>query len=602
MVMSYNAGMLRNFSIVAHIDHGKSTLADRLLQLTKTIDAREFRDQFLDDMDLERERGITIKSHPVRMRYLSTDGNEYILNLIDTPGHVDFSYEVSRSLSACEGALLVVDAAQGVEAQTVANCHLCANSGLEIIPVINKVDLPNANIAETKRQLEEVLALPSEDALCVSAKTGAGVEELLEAVVKRIPPPAFSDGEELRALIFDSLFDTFRGVIVYVRVFNGVVEPHMKIMLMSTGKAFEVQEVGFFAPHATPQEMLHSGEVGYIIANIKDSADVQIGDTITSVRTPATNPLPGFKHLRPMVFSSFYPITTTEYESLKSSLNRLRLNDPSFTYEPENSVALGFGFRCGFLGLLHMEIIQERLEREYQVGIVASVPSVIYSIRKKNGTLVEIDNPSRMPPLAEIDEIREPMIRAYIIVPNEMISALMKLAQERRGTCTRTESIDKHRVILTFELPLNEVVLDFYDRLKSVTSGYGSMDYEYIGFTPSDIVKLDILLNKEPVDAFSFMVHRSKAEGRGRQLAERLREVIPQQLFRVAIQAAIENRIIASEVVRPLKKDVTAKCYGGDITRKRKLWDKQKAGKRKMKQVGKVNIPHNAFIEVLKLD
>jgi len=600
--MSYNAGMLRNFSIVAHIDHGKSTLADRLLQLTKTIDAREFRDQFLDDMDLERERGITIKSHPVRMRYLSTDGNEYILNLIDTPGHVDFSYEVSRSLSACEGALLVVDAAQGVEAQTVANCHLCANSGLEIIPVINKVDLPNANIAETKRQLEEVLALPSEDALCVSAKTGAGVEELLEAVVKRIPPPAFSDGEELRALIFDSLFDTFRGVIVYVRVFNGVVEPHMKIMLMSTGKAFEVQEVGFFAPHATPQEMLHSGEVGYIIANIKDSADVQIGDTITSVRTPATNPLPGFKHLRPMVFSSFYPITTTEYESLKSSLNRLRLNDPSFTYEPENSVALGFGFRCGFLGLLHMEIIQERLEREYQVGIVASVPSVIYSIRKKNGTLVEIDNPSRMPPLAEIDEIREPMIRAYIIVPNEMISALMKLAQERRGTCTRTESIDKHRVILTFELPLNEVVLDFYDRLKSVTSGYGSMDYEYIGFTPSDIVKLDILLNKEPVDAFSFMVHRSKAEGRGRQLAERLREVIPQQLFRVAIQAAIENRIIASEVVRPLKKDVTAKCYGGDITRKRKLWDKQKAGKRKMKQVGKVNIPHNAFIEVLKLD
>ncbi|MCX6353364.1 MAG: translation elongation factor 4 [Candidatus Aureabacteria bacterium] len=600
--MSYNPRMLRNFSIVAHIDHGKSTLADRLLQLTKTIDERQFRDQFLDDMDLERERGITIKSHPVRMRYLAKDGNEYILNLIDTPGHVDFSYEVSRSLSACEGALLVVDAAQGVEAQTVANCHLCANNGLEVIPVINKVDLPNANIAETKRQLEEVLAVPSEDALCVSAKTGVGVEELLEAVVKRIPPPAFSDGEELRALIFDSLFDTFRGVIVYVRIFSGIVEPHMKIMLMSTGKTFEVQEVGYFSPHATPQERLHPGEVGYIIANIKDSADVKIGDTITSAQAPATNPLPGFKHLRPMVFSSFYPITSTEYENLKSSLNRLRLNDPSFTYEPENSVALGFGFRCGFLGLLHMEIIQERLEREYQVGIVASVPSVIYSIKKKNGTLVEIDNPSRMPSLSEIDEIREPMIRAFIIVPNEMISALMKLAQERRGTCTRTESIDKHRVILTFELPLNEVVLDFYDRLKSVTSGYGSMDYEYIGFSPSDIVKLDILLNKEPVDAFSFMVHRSKAEGRGRQLAERLREVIPQQLFRVAIQAAIENRIIASEVVRPLKKDVTAKCYGGDITRKRKLWDKQKAGKRKMKQVGKVNIPHNAFIEVLKLD
>jgi len=600
--MTYNPEAIRNFSIVAHIDHGKSTLADRLLQLTKTIDARIFRDQFLDDMDLERERGITIKAHPVRMNYLSADGVEYTLNLIDTPGHVDFSYEVSRSLSACEGAVLVVDAAQGVEAQTVANCHLCMNGRLQIIPVINKIDLGNANVAETKRQLEEVLALPSEDAVCVSAKTGEGVRELLESIVKKVPPPAITGEKELKALIFDSVFDTFRGVIVYVRVFEGAVAPGLRIMLMSTGKTFEVQEVGVFSPRATSRERLQPGEVGYIIANIKDSADVQIGDTITGARTPAAGPLPGFKRLRPMVFSSFYPLVTTDYENLKSALNRLRLNDPSFTYEPENSAALGFGFRCGFLGLLHMEIIQERLEREFEVGIVASAPGVIYSVRKKDGTVAEIDNPAHMPSLAEIDEIEEPMIRARIIAPNEMISALIKLAQERRGSCVGTESIDANRVILTFDLPLNEVVLDFYDRLKSVTSGYGSMDYEYIGYVPSDIVKLDILLNKEPVDAFSFMVHRSKAEARGRQLALRLKEVIPQQLFRVAIQAAIANRVIASEVVRPLRKDVTSKCYGGDITRKRKLWEKQKAGKKKMKQIGKVTIPQKAFIEVMKVD
>lgn len=600
--MSSHLDTIRNFSIVAHIDHGKSTLADRLLQLTRTVNARQFRDQFLDGMDLERERGITIKSHPVRMHYRADDGREYTLNLIDTPGHVDFSYEVSRSLSACEGALLVVDAAQGVEAQTVANCHLCVQGNLEVIPVINKIDLPNADIAETKRQIEDVLALPAQDALCVSAKSGAGVKELIEGIVKRVPPPSLQGGGGVRALIFDSLFDTFRGVIIYVRIFSGRVEPGMKIMLMSSKKTFEVQEVGYFAPHATAQETLQQGDVGYVIANIKDSADVRIGDTLTSAHNPAKSPLPGFKRLRPMVFSGFYPMVTTEYENLKASLNRLRLNDPSFTYEPENSVALGFGFRCGFLGLLHMEIIQERLEREYQVGIVATVPSVIYSVRKKDGTVVEIDNPVHLPSVSDIEEIREPMIRAYIIVPNEMISPLMKLTQERRGECMRTESIDKHRVILTLDLPFNEVVIDFYDRLKSVTSGYGSMDYEHIGFRPSDIVKLDILLNKEPVDAFSFMVHRSKAETRGRALAEKLKEVIPQQLFRVAIQAAIGNRIIASEVVRSLGKDVTAKCYGGDITRKRKLWEKQKAGKRKMKQIGKINIPQKAFIEVLKIE
>jgi len=600
--MPFHIAHIRNFSIIAHIDHGKSTLADRLLQLTHTIDERQFRDQFLDDMDLERERGITIKAHPVRMRYVARDGKEYILNLIDTPGHVDFSYEVSRSLSACEGALLVVDASQGVEAQTVANCHLCMQNNLKIIPVINKIDLANADIAETKRQLEDVLTLPSEDAICVSAKSGAGVDQLMEAIVRHIPPPETPKGDELKALIFDCLFDTFRGVIVHVRIFSGHVEAEMKIQLMATGKIFEVQEVGIFMPAAAPRERLQAGEVGYIIANIKDSTEVLIGDTITSARRPAAQPLPGFRRLRPMVFSGFYPVNTAEYESLKSALNRLRLNDPSFTYEPENSVALGFGFRCGFLGLLHMEIIQERLEREYKVGIVATVPSVIYFIKKKDGSTIEIDNPVRLPPTQEIEEIREPMIRAYIIVPNEMISSMMKLAQERRGECVGTESLDKHRVILTMELPFNEVVINFYDRLKTVTSGYGSMDYEHIGFRASDIVKLDILINKEPVDAFSLLVHRSKAEHRGRQLAEKLKEVIPQQLFRVAIQAAIGNRIIASEVVRPLKKDVTAKCYGGDITRKRKLWEKQKEGKKRMKQIGKINIPQKAFIEVMKMD
>ncbi|MCX6357613.1 MAG: translation elongation factor 4, partial [Candidatus Aureabacteria bacterium] len=524
------------------------------------------------------------------------------LNLIDTPGHVDFGYEVSRALNACEGAVLVVDATQGIEAQTLANLYSALNADLEIIPVINKIDLQNADVPETKRQIEDVLALPAQDALCVSAKTGVGVKELLEAVVAKIPPPVALAGNELKALIFDSIFDNFRGVVVHVRIFGGHVEPGEKIILMSTGKSFEVQEVGFFTPAMTPRERLQPGEVGYIIANIKDSSDVQIGDTITAARAPAAEPLPGFKRLRPMVFSGFYPASTDAYENLKAALNRLRLNDCSFTYEPENSVALGFGFRCGFLGLLHMEIIQERLGREHKVGIVATVPSVIYSIKKTDGTVVEIDNPVRMPAASEMEEIREPMIRAFIIVPNEMIGSVMKLAQERRGECIRTESIDKHRVILTFELPFNEVVIDFYDRLKSVTSGYGSMDYEHIGFRPSDIVKLDILLNKEPVDAFSFMVHRSKAEGRGRQIAEKLKEVIPRQMFRVAIQAAIANRIIASEVVRPLKKDVTAKCYGGDITRKRKLWEKQKEGKKKMKQIGKINIPQKAFIEILKLD
>lgn len=600
--MSSHLNKIRNFAIIAHIDHGKSTMADRLLQLTHTIDERQFRDQFLDNMELEREKGITIKAHPVRMHYRAMDGREYILNLIDTPGHVDFSYEVSRSLSACEGAVLVVDAAQGVEAQTVANCYLCIEANIEIIPVLNKIDLPNANIAGTRRQLEEVLALPSEDTLCISAKYGEGISDLLEAIVKRIPPPVTLAGEELRALIFDSVYDEFRGVIVYVRMFSGQVEAGTRIMLMSSGKTFEVQEVGLFVPDATPRSHLKPGEVGYVIANIKESSDVQIGDTLTGARKPAPRPLPGFKRLRPVVFSGFYPVNSADYQNLKSALNRLRLNDPSFTYEAENSTALGFGFRCGFLGLLHMEIIQERLEREYEVFIIATAPSVIYSIKKKDATIMEIDNPAHLPPIPEIEEIREPMIRCYIIVPNTMISPLIKLSQEKRGECVGTESIDEKRVMLTFELPFNEVVVDFYDRLKTVTRGYGSMDYEHIGFKASDIVRMDILINKEPVDAFSFLVHRSKAEWRGRQLAKKLKEVIPQQLFRVAIQAAIGNRVIASEVVRPLLKDVTSKCYGGDITRKRKLREKQKEGKKRMKQVGKVNIPQKAFIEVLKTD
>ncbi|MDD5557863.1 MAG: translation elongation factor 4 [bacterium] len=593
---------IRNFAIVAHIDHGKSTLADRLLQRTGTVEARLFRDQYLDDMDLERERGITIKAHPVRMRYRSADGGEYVLNLIDTPGHVDFNYEVSRSLAACEGAVLLVDASQGVEAQTVANCHLCVQGGLEIILVINKIDLPNAAVDEVRRQIEDVLALPAGDAILASAKTGAGVDELLEAIVRRVPPPPPPPSRELRALIFDSLFDSYRGVIVYVRVFSGEVAAGMDILLMAGRGRFEVQEVGIFSPDATACERLRPGEVGYIIANIKDADKVLIGDTVTEARAPASSPLPGFRRMRPMVFSGFYPTDADGYEALKAALGRLRLNDPSFTFEQENSAALGFGFRCGFLGLLHMEIIQERLEREYEVGIVATVPSVIYSVTGRDGTVMEIDNPVRMPPPAEIEEIREPMIRATVIAPNGMIGALMKLSQERRGECVRTESLDRARVILTFDLPFNEVVVDFYDRLKSVTSGYGSMDYEHTGFAPSDIVRLDILINGDPVDAFSSLVHRSKAEARGRALAERLREVIPRQLFRVAIQASVAGRIIASEVVRPMRKDVTSKCYGGDITRKRKLWEKQKAGKRKMKLIGKVNVPQKAFIEVLKID
>jgi GTP-binding protein LepA len=600
--MPYHPGRIRNFSIIAHIDHGKSTLADRLLQLTHTVDERRFRDQFLDDMDLERERGITIKARPVRMRYPARDGNEYILNLIDTPGHVDFTYEVSRSLSACEGVVLVVDATQGVEAQTVANCHLCMNANLKIVPVINKIDLPNADIAETKRQLEDVLAIPSEDALCVSAKCGEGVEQILEEIIRIIPPPSIRTDEALKALIFDSFFDSFRGAIINVRIFSGQVKQGMKIKLMASGKTFEVQEVGYFNPEAVMRDRLRAGEVGYIVANIKESFDVQIGDTVTSAQRPASRPLPGFRRLRPMVFSGFYPIDSADYENLKSALNHLWLNDPSFTYETESSAAIGFGFRCGFLGLLHMEIIQERLEREYDTGIVSTVPSVIYEVTMKNGNVARIDNPVRLPPVQDIAAIAEPMIQAYIIVPNEMISSLMKLVHEKRGECTRTESIDKNRVMLTFELPFNEVVVNFYDRLKTISHGYGSMDYEHIGFRPSEIVKLDVFLNKRPVDAFSFLVHRSKAERLGRQLAKKLKEVIPQQLFRVAIQAAVGNKIVASEVVRPLKKNVTAKCYGGDITRKRKLWEKQKAGKKKMKQIGKVNVPQKAFIEVLRMD
>lgn len=586
---------IRNFSIIAHIDHGKSTLADRMLEFTHTIDPRLFRDQVLDSMDLEREHGITIKSHPVTMKY-----ENFMLNLIDTPGHVDFSYEVARSLSACEGAVLVVDASQGVEAQTVANLHLAMEQDLVIIPVINKIDLPNANPAETARQLEDVLGLSKEDVIYISAKQGTGTKELLEAIVRRIPPPEGDIKNPLQALIFDSVYDVYRGVRIYIRVYQGRIKPNTQIIAMSTGKQYEVNEVGIFRPKAVPVEKLEAGSVGYMVANIKVAAEVKIGDTITNAKTPALKALPGFKDIQPMVFNSLYPINIADYEALKDALEKLKLNDASFVFEPDSSAALGYGFRCGFLGLLHSEIIQERLEREFDLGIVATAPSVVYQMLKKDESIIQVDNPIHFPGPNEIESIEEPFIKAFVICPADSIGSLMQLAQERRGVCTHTESLAKNRVILTFELPLNEVIIDFHDRIKSITRGYGSMDYEYIGYKPSDIVKLDMFLNSEPVDAFSALVHRSKAESKGREMAIKLKELLPRHLFQIAIQAAVGNKIIARETVKALRKDVTAKCYGGDITRKRKLWEKQKMGKKKMKVIGKVQIPQKVFMEVLR--
>jgi GTP-binding protein LepA len=589
---------IRNFSIIAHIDHGKTTLSDRLLHRTGTITTREMEDQLLDSMDLEKERGITIKAHPVTMLYKAADGQSYELNLIDTPGHVDFSYEVSRSLSACEGALLIIDAAQGVEAQTVANVHLAMKQNLAIIPVINKIDLPHANVPQTRQQLEDILAIPGDSAILASAKEGIGIDQILEGIVERIPPPK-QTGQALQALVFDSYFDTYKGVVTHVRVFNGELKPGIQVKLLHSSKSVEVKEVGSFNPKPYVREKLEAGETGYITANIKSPQEVKMGDTITDSRHPAPA-LAGFQEIHPMVFSGIYPINTADYEHLKANLAKLQLNDSAFVYQPETSVALGFGFRCGFLGLLHLEIVQERLRREYGMDIIATYPSVIYRVKLTDGTMKEIDNPAHLPETTYVQSVEEPMVKSFVICPNENIGDMMALISEKRGVVDHTETLDSRRVMLTSLLPLNEILIDFHDRIKSITRGYGSMDYEHAGYRESDMVKLDMLVNTESVDAFSCIVHRDKAEGRGRALAAKLKEVIPRQQYAVAIQAAIGGKIIARETVGALRKDVTAKCYGGDITRKRKLLEKQKEGKKRMKSFGSVNIPQEAFIEVLK--
>ncbi|HXC34945.1 MAG TPA: translation elongation factor 4 [Candidatus Acidoferrales bacterium] len=594
-----DAAHIRNFSIIAHIDHGKTTLSDRLLHRTGTIATRDMEDQLLDAMDLERERGITIKAHPVTMLYKARNGETYELNLIDTPGHVDFAYEVSRSLSACEGALLIVDAAQGVEAQTVANMHLAMKQNLEIIPVINKIDLPHANVAQTLQQLEDILTIESSLAIPASAKMGVGIDDILEAIVARIPPPKPTGQGSLQALAFDSFFDTYKGVVTHVRVFNGELKAGQHVKLLHSGKNVEVKEVGSFNPKPYVREKLEVGETGYFTANIKTAQEVKMGDTITDARNPAPV-LSGFKEIHPMVFSGIYPINTADYEHLKASMAKLQLNDSAFVYQAETSVALGFGFRCGFLGLLHMEIVQERLRREYNMDIIATYPSVVYKVTMTDGTEKEIDNPAFLPEVTFIEKIAEPMVKAFVICPNENIGDMMALISEKRGNVDHTETLDAKRVMLTSLIPLNEILIDFHDRIKSLTRGYGSMDYEQADYMESDMVKLDMLVNTEPMDAFSCIVHRSKAEGRGRVLAEKLKEVIPRQQFAVKIQAAIGGKIIASETVSAFRKDVTAKCYGGDITRKRKLLEKQKEGKKRMKSIGNVNIPQEAFIEVLK--
>jgi len=594
-----DAAHIRNFSIIAHIDHGKTTLSDRLLHRTGTIATRDMSAQLLDSMDLEKERGITIKAHPVTMLYKAKNGETYELNLIDTPGHVDFSYEVSRSLSACEGALLIVDAAQGVEAQTVANVHLAMKQELTIIPIINKIDLPHADVPLARQQLEDILAIPGDSAILASAKEGIGIDEILEAIVARIPAPKPTGAASMQALGFDSYFDTYKGVVTHVRVFNGELKAGMQVKLLHSGKNVEVKEVGSFNPKPYTRERLQVGETGYFTANIKSAKEVKMGDTITDARNPSAA-LPGFKEIHPMVFSGIYPINTADYEHLKANLGKLQLNDSAFVYQAESSVALGFGFRCGFLGLLHLEIVQERLRREYGMDIIATYPSVIYQVTMTDGTVKQIDNPVFMPEPNFIIEIREPMVKAFVMCPNESIGDMMALLSEKRGNVDHTETLDSRRVMLTSRIPLNEILIDFHDRIKSMTRGYGSMDYEFDGDMASDMVKLDMLVNGEPMDAFSCIVHRSKAEGRGRVLAAKLKEVIPKQQYQVKIQAAIGGKIIASESISAMRKDVTAKCYGGDVSRKRKLLEKQKEGKKRMKSIGSVNIPQEAFIEVLK--
>jgi GTP-binding protein LepA len=590
---------IRNFSIIAHIDHGKTTLSDRLLQSTGTVANRDLEEQHLDAMDLEKERGITIKAHPVTMLYKAKNGETYELNLIDTPGHVDFAYEVSRSLSACEGALLIIDAAQGVEAQTVANVHLAMKQNLTIIPVINKIDLPHANIPMAKQQLEDIIAIPGDEAILASAKEGIGISDILEAIVHRIPAPLPTGAPSLQALIFDSYFDTYKGVVILVRIMQGELKPGSMVKLLHSGKTVEVKEVGSFNPKPYVREKLEAGETGYITANIKTPREVKVGDTITDPRNPSPE-LPGFKEIHPMVFSGIYPINTADYEMLKVAIAKLQLNDSALTFQTESSAALGFGFRCGFLGLLHMEIVQERLRREFDMDIIATYPSVIYEVKMTDGTEKQVDNPAFMPDVTYIEEIREPMVQSFVMMPNDNIGDIMNLISEKRGEVKHTETLDERRVMLTSRIPLNEILIDFHDRIKSITRGYGSMDYEHDGYMVSDMVKLDILVNGEVMEAFSALVHRSKADIRGRALCAKLKEVIPKQQYQVAIQAAIGGKFVARETISAMRKDVTAKCYGGDISRKRKLLEKQKEGKKRMKSIGSVNIPQEAFIEVLK--
>ena len=598
----YDRELIRNFSIIAHIDHGKSTLADRLLELTHTVEMREMREQYLDNLDLERERGITIKARPVTMYYTSDEGKTYQINLIDTPGHVDFSYEVSRSLSACEGALLVVDAVQGVQAQTLANVLLAIERNLEILPVINKIDLPAADPEGIKQQIEEVVGIDASRALGISAKTGVGVDLLLERILTDIPAPKPPIDSLLRALIFDSHYDSYRGVMVYIRVMSGEISKRDLIRFMWNQKTFEVTEVGRFAPDEQPTDTLRPGEVGYFTANIKNTADVKIGDTVTLHKFPANSAVSGFKLITPVVFAGIYPVDSSDFELVRDSLLKLQLNDSALYVEQESSLALGFGFRCGFLGLLHLEIVFERLTREFDLAIITTAPSVVYKITLTNGTQMEIDNPARYPDPAQVESIEEPWVKCHIMVPSDYLGALMSLGMDKRGTLLKTESIGATRLLLTNRFPMNEIVTDFNDKLKSITRGYGSFDYEPDGYATSDIIKLEIRVNEEPVDAFSCLIHRTKAEHKGRALCAKLKEVIPQQLFKVPIQAAIGGKVIARETISALTKNVTAKCYGGDISRKSMLWEKQKEGKKRMKEIGKVNIPQSAFMEILKTD
>ena len=601
--MSERQQHIRNFCIIAHIDHGKSTLADRILEKTGVLTQREMQDQILDNMDLEREKGITIKARAVKLVYTDKNNEEYIFNLIDTPGHVDFNYEVSRSLAACEGAVLVVDASQGIEAQTLANTYLAVDNNLEIVPVINKIDLPSARPDYVKDEIENIIGIDAQDAPLISAKQGIGIEDVLEKIVELVPPPSGDESEPFKALIFDSYYDAYKGVIVYVRVFDGEIKPGDRIRFMSTGKEFDVVETGYLsALGSISSKSIKAGEVGYIAASIKTVSDARVGDTVTNADKPAEKPLPGYKKVNPMVFCGIYPADGAKYGDLRDALEKLQLNDAALSFEPETSVALGFGFRCGFLGLLHMEIIQERIEREYNLDIVTTAPSVVYKVYKTDGSVVEIANPTNLPPMSEIEHMEEPMVNADIMLPVQFVGNIMELCQDRRGVYKTMEYLDAARVILHYDLPLNEIIYDFFDALKSRTKGYASFDYELKGYEKSDLVKLDMMLNGEVVDALSFIVHESKAYARGRRIAEKLKETIPRQLFEIPVQAAVGNKIIARETVKAMRKDVLAKCYGGDITRKKKLLEKQKEGKKRMRQIGTVEVPQEAFMSVLKLD